>query len=220
MAENSRNRETPEEMALKQKKGQRVGTEVEFLNREISWLEFNRRVLHEARDERTPLLERLRFLSIFSSNLDEFFMKRVGGLKRQVTFGIRNLSLDGLTAGKQLKYIEKKVIPLQKEQADIFKDLVRPALKDEGILMLKWKDLSLEEKEEAKNYFRSHVFPVLTPLAVDPGHPFPFISNLSTSLAITLRHPERDEKLFARVKVPKIFPQWVRLSIDGDEYRF
>ncbi len=217
---NSRNQKTQEDLDLKELKKNRAGHPVEFLNREISWLEFNRRVLHEARDERTPLLERLRFLSIFSSNLDEFFMKRVGGLKRQVSFGIRNLSLDGMTAGKQLKAIEKAVIPLQKEQAQIFKDLVNPALRAENILMLKWKELTPQEREEAKQYFRSHVFPVLTPLAVDPGHPFPFISNLSTSLAITLRHPERDEKLFARVKVPKIFPQWVRLSIDGDDYRF
>ncbi len=203
-----------------QGKKPRRGTSEEFLNREISWLEFNRRVLHEAADERTPLLERLRFLSIFSSNLDEFFMKRVGGLKRQVTLGIRNLSLDGLTAGKQLKAIEKYVIPLQKEQATIYRNQIIPALEKENIFVLKWKDLSESEKEETKNYFRSHVFPVLTPLSVDPGHPFPFISNLSTSLAITLRHPERDEKLFARVKVPKIFPQWVRVSIEGTSYRF
>lgn len=185
----------------------------EFLNRELQWLEFNSRVLYEARDQRTPLLERLHFLSIFSSNLDEFFMKRVGGLKQQVAHGIRITSSDGLTPEEQLKLIRQRVLPLQKEQSQIFHDLLVPQLEQHKICLLKWDQLKEEEKKQARKYFRSYIYPVLTPLSVDPGHPFPFISNLSTSLAVTLTHPEREEEsLFARVKVPKIFPQFIKLD--------
>lgn len=195
----------------------------EFLNREIQWLEFNARVLNEAADERNPLLERLRFLMIFSSNLDEFMMKRVGGLKRQVEHGVQVVSNDGLSAPEQLRLIRLKTLALLKDQSDIFKNKIVPALQTHNISFIHWKNLTEKEKAFAKQYFRSHVFPVLTPLAVDPGHPFPFISNLSTSLAITLTHDEDgDEKLFARVKIPKIFPQWLRLNSEAGEgeYRY
>lgn len=185
-------------------------TPQEFLNREIEWLEFNARVLNEAVDERTPLLERVRFLGIFNSNLDEFFMKRVGGLRNQIEWGVQRRS-GGLTPVQQLAEIRKKVLPLLHTQDHAFRKKILPQLSEHGIEILKWSDLTDDEKKFSSQYFRSHIFPVLTPLAVDPGLPFPFISNLSTSLGISLKHPEKDEKLFARVKVPKIFPQWIRV---------
>jgi polyphosphate kinase len=188
----------------------------EFLSRDLSWLEFNRRVLHEALDDRTPLLERVRFLGIFTSNLDEYFMKRVGGLKRQIAAGVVAQSLDGLTPAQTLAAIRSSVIPMLQQQADCFKSVLMPALAKEGIFLLRWEDLTDAEREASTNYFRANVFPVLTPLAVDPGIPFPFISNLSTSLAVVLHHPERDENLFARVKVPEVLPKWVPVS--GSEH--
>jgi polyphosphate kinase len=163
--------------------------EGEFLNRESSWLEFNRRVLHEALDDRTPLLERVGFLAIFSSNLDEYFQKRVGGLKRQISAGVLTRSPDGNTPQQQLTLIREKVIPMLEEQARCFTDVVKPALAERGIYLLSWDELDAAERELADEYFRSTLFPVVTPLSVDPGHPFPFISNLSTSLGVMLQHP-------------------------------
>jgi polyphosphate kinase len=193
----------------------------EFLNRELTWLEFNRRVLHEALDPRTPLLERVRFLGIFTSNLDEFFMKRVGGLKRQVAAGIRSRSPDGLTPAEQLAAIRRLLTPMLLDQARAYREDIVPALAVHGIRLLARADLTDADRRAAHEYFRTQVFPVLTPLAVDPGHPFPFISNLSTSLAVTLRHPYREERLFARVKVPGVLPAWVRLpATAGEEHRF
>ncbi|MFG0328312.1 MAG: polyphosphate kinase 1 [Phycisphaerales bacterium] len=189
--------------------------EPRFLNRELTWLEFNKRVLHEAQDERTPLLERVRFLSIFTSNLDEFFMKRVGGLKRQVAVGVATRTLDGMTPSEQLAAIREAALPLLAAQASCFTDDIRPALAEEDIHLLGWDEITDAEREWATVYFRERVYPVLTPLAVDPGHPFPFISNLSLSLGVLLRHPERDEKLFARVKVPEVLARWIRLPSDG-----
>lgn len=194
----------------------------EFLNREIEWLEFNARVLHEALDPRTPLLERVRFLGIFTSNLDEFFMKRVGGLKRQVEVGVQRRA-GGLTPVQQLAAIRARVTALLEQQARCYHDLSQNELRKHGVSLLAWSELTESERQFASQYFRQNVFPVLTPLAVDPGLPFPFLSNLSTSLGVTLKHPERDEKLFARIKVPKIFPQWVRVRGDeplGKEHRF
>jgi polyphosphate kinase len=185
-----------------------------YLNREFSWLEFNRRVLHEAIDDRTPLLERVNFLAIFTSNLDEFFMKRVGGLKRQLASGVTQTSLDGQTPAQQLALIRKHVLPMLRQQAECFHDVIRPALAAQGVHLLEWNELTLAEQQKASRYFRDNLFPVLTPLAVDPGHPFPFISNLSQSLGIVLRHPGREEKLFARVKVPQGLPRWVDLCED------
>lgn len=186
----------------------------EFLNREIQWLEFNNRVLAEALDERTPLLERLRFLGIFSSNLDEFFMKRIDGLRHQVAVGSKRMS-GGLTAAQQLPLIRKIVLDQQRRQAEFFKKSLVPNLKKNGIELLSWSQLTSAERAFATKHYRQNVFPVLTPLAVDPGLPFPFISNLSVSLAVTLRHPEKEEKLFARIKVPKIFPQWFQVRTEG-----
>jgi polyphosphate kinase len=198
------------------------GPQQEFLNRELEWLEFNARVLNEALDDRTPLLERVRFLGIFTSNLDEFFMKRVGGLKRQVELGVENRS-GGLLPLQQLAAIRSRTKPLIQAQADCYKRIVEVELPKHGVHLLTWDNLTPSEQQFATQYFRQNVFPVLTPLAVDPGLPFPFISNLSTSLGVTLRHPERDEKLFARIKVPKIFPQWIQVrggETPNGQFRF
>lgn len=192
----------------------------EFLNREIQWLEFNARVLDEAGDSRNPLLERVKFLSIFTSNLDEFFMKRVGGLQRQIYHKIHALSGDGLSPEQQIQLIRKRTMPLLQQQSSIWRKDIVPALKSEGIHFKKFSELSKAEQKWARQYFRSTIFPVLTPLSVDPGHPFPFISNLSVSLAVTLVHPDReDEPLFARLKIPKVFPSFVQIA-DSDKVQF
>jgi polyphosphate kinase len=186
----------------------------EFLNREVEWLEFNFRVLNEATDRRTPLLERVRFHGIYSSNLDEFFMKRIGGLRHQVEVRSKRMA-GGMTADEQLAAIRKMVQSQQSKQAESYHKTLRPELKKNGIELLEWRDLTSTERLIATRYFRQNVFPVLTPLAVDPGLPFPFISSLSVSFGVTLRHPDRDEKLFARIKVPRIFPQWIKLKPDS-----
>ena len=189
----------------------------EFTNREIGWLRFNERVLSEALDARNPLLERTRFLAICGSNLDEFFMKRVGGLKRQVVYGVTAKSSDGQTAEQQLVAIRNFVKPVLKYQATCAEEL-KKKLSEKGIQISKWKDLSAKEKEYVKKYYVKNVFPVLTPLSVDPGHRFPFISNLSTSLGVTLKHPENEEKLFARIKVPKVLSAWIPVDKDVHKY--
>ncbi|MFN7903747.1 MAG: polyphosphate kinase 1 [Pseudobdellovibrionaceae bacterium] len=193
----------------------------EFTNREIGWLHFNRRVLTEAEDERNPLLERLRFLAISQSNLDEFIMKRVGGLKRQTALGVMSKSSDGQTPRHQLELIREFVMQMQKDQAKCFLTQIKPAMQKENIRVMKWQELNARETEWVKNYYAKNVFPVLTPLSVDPGHPFPFISNLSVSLGITLKHPEKEEKQFARLKVPKVLPQMIRIPLeDGNQIKF
>ncbi|MBA2459391.1 MAG: polyphosphate kinase 1 [Gemmatimonadales bacterium] len=182
-----------------------------YLNRELSWLEFNRRVLHEAADPRTPLLERVKFLSIFSSNLDEFFQVRVAGLKQQVAAGIVERTADGMTPEAQLRAISSVVRELLREHRHCLMDDVLPALAERGLTLPQNLDgLPRTDREHLDAYFHANVFPVLTPLAVDPGHPFPYISNLSISLAVVLRGPDGEER-FARVKVPKIIPRWVPL---------
>jgi polyphosphate kinase len=183
-----------------------------YLNRELSWLEFNSRVLHEAEDPRTPLLERVNFLSIFTSNLDEFFMKRVGLLIRQVAAGMVSRKPDGLTPKQQLQAIRQKVEAMLGRRGQAYTQQILPALAQSGILILTYEQLDADQQKWAHQYFRSKVFPVLTPLSVDPGHPFPFISNLSTSLGLTLCYPDRDEKLFARVKVPEVLGQFIHLN--------
>ncbi len=182
-----------------------------YLNRELSWLEFNRRVLHEAQDSRTPLLERLKFLGIFSSNLDEFYQVRVAGLKQQLAAGIVERTADGMTPEDQLRAISGTVRELARQHHECLMDDVLPALAQQGLTLHAGVDqLSRADRAQLDSYFRSNVFPVLTPLAVDPGHPFPYISNLSLSLAVVLRGPDGEER-FARVKVPKILPRWVPL---------
>jgi polyphosphate kinase len=182
-----------------------------YLNRELSWLEFNRRVLHEAQDSRTPLLERLKFLAIFSSNLDEFYQVRVAGLKQQLAAGIVERTADGMTPEDQLRAISGTVRELARQHHECLMDDVLPALSKQGLtLHASVDELSRADREQLDAYFGSNVFPVLTPLAVDPGHPFPYISNLSLSLAVVLRGADGEER-FARVKVPKILPRWVPL---------
>jgi polyphosphate kinase len=181
-----------------------------YLNRELSWLEFNRRVLHEALDPRTPLLERLKFLGIFSSNLDEFFQVRVAGLKQQSAAGIVERTADGMTPEDQLSAISSIVREMVRQHRQCLSEVL-PALAAEGVtLHPRIRELSRAERDHVDGYFQTNVFPVLTPLAVDPGHPFPYISNLSLSLAVALRGTEGEDR-FARVKVPKILPRWVPL---------
>jgi polyphosphate kinase len=180
-----------------------------YLNRELSWLEFNARVLHEAEDERTPLLERLKFLAIFWSNLDEFFMVRVAGLRRQLSAGVLQTPPDGLTAAEQLDLIDVRVRQLSARARTLLDETLLPRLSDIGVHILSADALAPDERERVDAFFAEQVYPVLTPLAVDPGHPFPYISNLSLSLAVELRDPDRGEVRFARVKVPKSLPRWV-----------
>lgn len=187
-----------------------------YLNRELSWLEFNRRVLHEALDDRTPLLERLKFLGIFSSNLDEFFQIRIAGLKEQLAAGYSERTADGLTVEHQLRTCAAVVRDMVRDHGRCLHDEVLPALVRQGVALADIGDVTMKEREQLDRHFRDNVFPVLTPLAVDPAHPFPFISNLSLSLAVSLRDGKGDEH-FARVKVPKILPRWVPL--DGS-YRY
>lgn len=183
-----------------------------YFNRELSWLEFNYRVLQIALSERTPLLERLKFTAIFSSNLDEFFMVRVAGLKRQVEAEVTKLTPDGRTPLQQIQDINKKLRPLIKLQVENFEKL-RQELKKFGVYLLDFVELSLEQRQYLHEYFANNIFPVLTPLAVDPSHPFPHISNLSLNLAVLVKHPDTGEELFARVKVPKTLPRFLPLPL-------
>jgi polyphosphate kinase len=189
-----------------------TGDPGEFLNRELSWLQFNRRVLFEAQDDRNPLLERVKFVTIFTANLDEFFQNRVGGLKQKMSAGRVAMSNDGLSIAQQLSAIRQAARELVTEQRQCYMTSIRPALEASNIFLVSWNQLSEAEKAQATAYYHSNVFPILTPQAVDPGHPFPFISNLSVSLGVIVRHPERDEQLFARVKIPSMVPQLLRLE--------
>lgn len=182
-----------------------------YFNRELSWLEFNNRVLHEAFDPRTPLLERLKFLSIFNSNLDEYFMVRVAALKQQVEAHVTKLSADGRTAQEQLDLISQRLRPMVTQLHQHFEQALRPQLAAHGIYLLDYMDLNQEQRLFLKQYFEEQIFPVLTPLAIDPSHPFPYISNLSLNLAVTIRDEEADKDLFARVKVPNSLPRFLPL---------
>ena len=182
-----------------------------FINRELSWLAFNARVLNEALDDRTPLLERIRFLSIFSTNLDEFYMVRVAGLRRQVAAGVVHAPPDGMMPQEQLDAIDRVVNELCARARACLADLL-PRLAEHDVRLLRVEDLSPAEWRAMDEYFESQVFPVLTPLAVDTGHPFPYISNLSLSLAVEIRDPVTKADHFARVKVPRSLPRWVPVS--------
>ena len=188
-----------------------------FLEREISWLQLNERVLQLAMDEDIPLLERAKFLAIFSSNLDEFFMIRVAGLKRRIATGIAVRSAAGLEPREVLEKISEVAGQLQRIQADLFLGEVRPALAEQGITIVRWPDLSEEEREPLNDLFTDHIFPVLTPLSVDPAHPFPYISGLSLNLAVTLVNPKTGNEHFARVKVPPSLPRLVRVGGEHHE---
>jgi polyphosphate kinase len=182
-----------------------------LLDRDLSWLGFNERVLHEAEDNRTPLLERLKFLAIFGSNLDEFFIKRIGMLANGLHGGASSAPLD---RGVHLKEqtLREKIQALVARQARIYSDVIRPELARSGIHLLEWDDLTEAEQHDANEFFRRDVYPVLTPLVVDPAHPFPFLSNLSLSLGVLLKDPATGLTLFGRVKVPGHVPYWVRLE--------
>jgi polyphosphate kinase len=195
-----------------------------LLDRDLSWLEFNQRVLHEAEDVRTPLLERVKFLAIVSSNLDEFFMKRIGLLAHKMSD--QTAVLDGAPT-RQQKALREKIQAMTSAVANVYSATVRPELARNGIHLLNWDEVTEAERSELNELFRRTIYPVLTPLVVDPAHPFPFISNLSQSLGVLLKDPVSTESLFARVKVPGHLPQWIRLqdsapSSDGARptYRF
>ncbi len=191
-----------------------------FLNRELSWLDFNARVLTLAEDPDTPLLERAKFLAIFAGNLDEFYMVRVAGLKRRVQMGLPIRSPDGLSTREVLEMIAERAADLVSRHARCFLREVAPALAEEGIRIVRWSDLDPAERDRLRDYFRDKVFPVLTPLAVDPAHPFPYISGLSLNLAVVVRDPEGGHELFARVKVPNNVPRLVAVETSSRAYRF
>jgi polyphosphate kinase len=183
-----------------------------FLDRELSWLHFNTRGLELAEDDNVPLLERVRYLQIFSSNLDEFFMVRVAGLKRRIAAGVAVRAASGLLPREVLEQIWSTTGALMQRQARLFSDEIVPALAKEDIEILRWAELSREEQRQMKRLFKERLFPVLTPLAVDPAHPFPYISGLSLNLAVLVRNPHTGKEHFARVKVPPIFPRFVAVG--------
>jgi polyphosphate kinase len=183
-----------------------------YLNRELSWLDFNSRVLALAEDASLPLLERAKFLAIFASNLDEFYMVRVAGLKRRDETGLSVRSADGLSPREQLKIINSRTQEISNKHARVFMDSILPELAAEGIAIIRWTDLSDQERERLSAYFAEQVFPVLTPLAVDPAHPFPYISGLSLNLAVTVKDYNTGGEHFARVKVPDNVERFVRVK--------
>lgn len=183
-----------------------------FMNYELSWLKFNWRVLAQAEDPNVPLLERIKFIGIVCSNLDEFFQKRVGGLKRQLHAGVTELSVDGRTPEQQLKEIRKEVLKMIRAYRRCYFKKLLPQLEKEGVKIVLFKNLSDELKEEAVEYFESQLYPIITPLAVDEAHPFPFISNKSRSLAVKLKSPGSDDIHFARIKIPSNRPRWIKLK--------
>jgi polyphosphate kinase len=180
-----------------------------YSNRELSWLAFNARVLALAEDRRQPLLERMKFLAIFASNLDEFYMVRVSGLKRRAEMGLEVASADGLSSRETLAQLTERSQQLSARHARCFLEDIEPALAEEGVRIVRWASLNDDERARLAGYFRSKIFPVLTPLAVDPAHPFPYISGLSLNLAVLVRDPEVGGERFARVKVPNNVPRFV-----------
>lgn len=186
-----------------------------YLERELSWLQFNERVLQLALDPNVPLLERARFLAIFSSNLDEYFMVRVAGLKRRIATGLALRTAAGLEPRELLDRVARLAHELMAQHAAVFQDDVRPALEAEGIRIVRWDQLADDERGPLHTFFARRVFPVLTPLAVDPSHPFPYISGLSLNLAVLLRNPKSETEHFARLKVPPSLPRFILIE-DGD----
>ena len=184
-----------------------------YLDRELAWLDFNNRVLDLARDaKRIPLLERVKFLAIFSNNLDEFFMVRVAGLKRRIQAGVAVTAITGARPGELHASILERTAELVAEQSRLFQQEIRPQLRAEGIEILTWDELTAAEKDRMRTLFGERIFPVLTPLAVDPSHPFPYISGLSVNLAVLLRNPATGASQFARVKVPTNLSRFVKLA--------
>ncbi|MCL2787506.1 MAG: RNA degradosome polyphosphate kinase [Micrococcales bacterium] len=190
-----------------------------FGDRELSWLSFNDRVLQLAEDPHLPLLERVRFCAIFSSNLDEFFMVRVAGLKRRIGAGLAVTGASGMTPRQVLEAIEARAHELMRRVTRCFLEEIRPALAAEGIEMVHWADLEPSEHDRLGKYFRRQIFPVLTPLAVDPAHPFPHIAGNSLNLAVMVRDPETRKEMFARVKVPEMLPRFIPVDAKGKPRR-
>ncbi len=182
-----------------------------FINRELSWLRFNLRVLEEAFDRRRPLLERVKFLAIFANNLDEFFMIRIAGLYRQLQAGAGNLSQDGLSPWEQLNNLNEELLPVLERSAALWSKALQPALWFKGIRLYHFERLNTAQRRHVRDYFAKAIFPALTPLAFDPGHPFPHISNLSLNLALVVSDPESGAERFARLKVPDTFPRLLPL---------
>lgn len=189
-----------------------------WFDRDLSWLEFNRRVLQQALDERTPLLERVKFLAIFTSNLDEFFMKRLALLRTRKRAELSQ-SIGAPATELHLQSLRQAVAEMYAQQGEAYDNAILPQLAENGIHLLQWEDLSEAQRERAHEFFTRNVYPALTPLALDPGHPFPYMSNLSISLGFVLRVPDSEENLFARVKVPNILPQWIALE-DEDKSKW
>lgn len=187
-----------------------------FLNRELSWLDFNARVLALAEDPQIPLLERAKFLAIFASNLDEFYMVRIAGLRRRVQAGLPVRGLERVSPREQLARVAERSTELVTQHARCFSGDVAKLLADENIRIVSWNDLTTAEQERHRVYFREQIFPVLTPLAVDPAHPFPYISGLSLNLAVLVRDPDDGPELFARVKVPNNVPRFVAVDPPAD----
>ncbi|WP_456826305.1 RNA degradosome polyphosphate kinase [Cellulomonas sp. P5_E12] len=186
-----------------------------FLDRELSWLAFNQRVLELAEDRDIPLLERVRFLAIFASNLDEFFMVRVAGLKRRIATGIAVTAASGLSPRQVLEAISDEAHRLMARHAAVFAEQVQPELAHEGITLVRWDELGESEQDRLRKFFRRQIFPVLTPLAVDPAHPFPYISGLSLNLAVVVTNPATGKEHFARVKVPPLLPRFIAVDASG-----
>lgn len=186
-----------------------------FLDRELSWLAFNQRVLQLAEDPATPLLERARFLAIFASNLDEFFMVRVAGLKRRIAAGFAVPSATGMSPTRLVEQLTDRAHQLMDEHAEVFEEIVRPELAREGIHLVRYDELGDAEQNRLRKLYRSDIFPVLTPLAVDPAHPFPYISGLSLNLAVQIKDPDTGKDYFARVKVPETLPRFLSVDVEG-----
>ncbi len=189
-----------------------------LIDREISWLAFNERVLELAEDQSTPLLERCRFLAIFSSNLDDFVMIRVATLKRKIENGITKSNTAGIAPLELMSTVSEKIQELVERQTNCFHNSVLPSLREQGIDLISWEQLSEDERKYVNAVFTTKVFPVLTPLAIDPSHPFPYISGLSLNIAVVLKNPDSAEELFARVKVPSNLPRFIQTSA-GDTKR-
>src|SRR4051794_27881361 len=215
VAATPRRRTSPLEAAPAE--GARRGSD-RFLDRELSWLAFNERVLELARDPQLPLLERVRFLAIFANNLDEFFMVRVAGLKRRIATGLAVTAASGLEPREVLDAISRRAHELQVQHAAVYRDEVEPALEDAGISVVHYGVLPEAEQQRLHAFFRDQVFPVLTPLAVDPAHPFPYISGLSLNLAVLLRNPVTEKRHFARVKVPPLLPRLLPVAGDDEHH--
>jgi len=194
-----------------------ASSELRYVNRELSWLDFNRRVLALAASPTQPLLERAKFLAIFSTNLDEFFQVRVAGLKDQLAAGISGTAPDGLSVPEQLKAVGAEVKDALAQRSRIYNEVVVPELATHGIRLVPWSSLGPADKAYTETVFESQMFPVLTPLGVDPGHPFPYISNLSLNLAVMVRDPQRGDRRFARVKIPPLLPGFLAMP-DGERF--